>query len=335
MPDHPQHGDIEYLQRLSISHLATRILMSGVQLGVFETIGDESKTAIEIAKQTASSVRGTRMLLDCLVSFHLLEKSDHRYSLSSISSRYLRKSSPEYMAHLWEDEKILEQWNHLNQAIRSGNPLRKQGTLAEEAESFAGLARSLYVVQLESARTAARILTANSAAMNVLDVACGSGVWGIAIAEADTRSNIVAHDWPEILEITKGYVKQHHIEDQFTYLPGDLKIVDFGEDRFDLAILGNIIHSEGERSSKELLKRIYRSLKNSGRVAIIEIIPEDNRTGPQSSLIVALAMLLDTEEGDLFTRSQYESWLNETGFTRTQTLEIGLHSPMIVSHKNK
>jgi len=333
MSDHPQH-DIDYLQRLSISHLATRILMSGVQLRMFETIGDKSKTAIEIAEQTASSVRGIRMLLDSLVSFHLLEKSEQRYSLAPISSRYLLKSSPEYMAHLWEDENILEQWNQLNLAIRSGKPLRKKGTAEQEAESFAGLARSLYVVQWESAQAAARILTMNSARMNVLDVACGSGIWGIAIAETDPRSHIVAHDFPEILEITKGYVKQHQVEDQFTYLSGDLKDTDFGENRFDLAILGNIIHSEGERSSKELLKKIYRSLKNSGRVAIIEIIPDDNRTEPQSSLIVALAMLLDTEEGDLFTRSQYESWLNETGFGRTETFEINLHSPMIVSHKN-
>ncbi len=327
--------DIEYLQRLSISHLATRILMSGIQIGVFETIDDEGKTAIEIAQETESSVRGIRVLLDCLVSFHLLTKSNQRYHLAPLSSRYLRKNSAEYMGHLWEDESTLEQWNHLNDAIRSGKPLRKKGTPAEEAASFAGLARSLHVVHSQSAEKVAQILGAGDshAGIKVLDVACGSGIWGIAIAKADPQSRIVAHDLSEILEITKDYVKENHVEEQFSYLPGDLRVLEFGEDRYDLAILGNIIHFEGEPSSRALLKRIYRSLKDSGRIAIIDIIPHEDLTGPQSSLIMALAMLLDTEDGDLFTLSEYTQWLEESGFVRIETAEIGSHSPMIIAHK--
>jgi ubiquinone/menaquinone biosynthesis C-methylase UbiE len=328
-------SDIEYLQRLSISHLATRILMSGVQIGVFEAIGDQEKTASEVAKATSSSLRGIRMLLDCLVSFQLLAKADQRYRLTPISSRYLTKSSSEYMGHLWEDESSLQQWNHLNNAIRSGKPLRKKGTPAEEAASFDALARSLYVVQWKSAKAAAQLLCNRlQAGISVLDVACGSGVWSIALAEADPLSHIFAHDFPEVLEITKGYVKQHNVDEQFTYLPGDLKVVDFGKDRFDLAILGNIIHSEGEQSSRELLFRIHQSLKPYGTVAIIDIIPDKDRTGPQSSLIVALAMLLDTEEGDLFTLDQYRSWLTEAGFVHMETVEISMHSPLIIARKS-
>jgi len=335
MSDSHSHGDIEYLQRLAISHFATRILVSGVQIGVFEAVGDEGKTAIEIAEATTTSVRGIRMLLDCLVSFHLLKKSHQRYCPTPLSSRYLRKSSPEYMGYLWEDDSILEQWNHLNDAIRTGRPLRKRGTPAQEAAAFAGLARSLYVVNWKPAQKAAQILVAESspAGMQVFDVACGSGVWGIALAQTDAQSRIFAQDFPEILEITKGYVKHHNVEQQFTYLPGDLRIVDFGDGRFDLAILGNIVHSEGERFSRELLLRVHRSLKEAGRIAIIDIIPDEERTGPQSSLIIALAMLLDTEEGDLFTLSEYTRWLEEAGFAGIHTADIGSHSPMIIAFK--
>ena len=334
MSDHSEQKDIEYLQRLSISHFATRILMSGIQIGVFEAIGDGEKTADEIAGLTTSSVRGVRMLLDCLVSFHLLTKSNQRYRLAPISFRYLRKNSPEYMAHLWEEESTLEYWNHLNQVIRSGKPIRKKGSPAEEAASFDALARSLYVVQWKSAQIAAKMFCAPSdVKLNVLDVACGSGVWGIAIAEADPHARIVAHDFAEILEITKNYVTQHHVDEQFTYMAGDLSAIDFGESRFDLAILGNIVHSEGERSSRELFTRIHRSLKNSGRIAIIDILPDNERTGPQSSLIVALAMLLDTEEGDLFTLSEYTAWLTEAGFIGVETADISYHSPMILARK--
>ncbi|HSE41380.1 MAG TPA: methyltransferase [Acidobacteriota bacterium] len=327
-------SQIQYLQRLSISHIATRILMSGVQLGVFETIGGGKKTASEIAHDTSTSVRGMRILLDCLVSFQLLTKSDQRYSLSTISSQYLWKISPRYMGHLFEDERSLEQWNHMNEAIRSGKPLRKKETQDDEAALFSGLARSLSVVNWQPAQRVAKLLCIEHAGMKVLDVACGSGVWGIAIAQADPQSHITGHDLPAILKITQSCVKQQNVEDQFDYLPGDLRLVEFGESRFDVVILGNIVHSQGEKTSRELLHRVYRSLKDSGRVAIIDIVPDEDRTGPQASLIVALAMLLDSEEGDLFTLSEYTSWLREAGFHKIDTIDIGSHSPLIIGYKS-
>jgi ubiquinone/menaquinone biosynthesis C-methylase UbiE len=327
-------SQIQYLQRLSISHIATRILMSGVQLGVFEVIHHKQKTANEVAKETFTSDRGMRILLDCLVSFQLLTKSNQCYSLSAISSNYLLKSSPDYMGHLFEDEQSLVQWSHMNEAIRTGRPLRKKETLDEEAASFADLARSLSVVNWEPAQRTAKILCAENVGMNVLDVACGSGVWGIAIAQQDPKSHITAHDLPAILEITKGFVKQQNVENQFDYLAGDLRSVNFGESRFDLVILGNIVHSQGEAISRQLLQQMYRSLKNAGRIAIIDIIPNEDRTGPQASLIVALAMLLDTEKGDLFTLSEYREWLHDAGFVKIETIDIGSHSPLIIAHLN-
>lgn len=326
-------SEIEYLQQLAVSHLATRILLSGLQLGVFEQIGDEPKTAEEIAKRTNTSLRGIRILLDCLVSFHLLTKSGQRYSLNSISRRYLRKSSPDYMGHLWEDDGILPAWDRLNEAIRAGKPARKKGSAVQEAASFAPLAQSLHVVHWESAKRAARVLGARSNQMKVLDVACGSGVWGIAIAQTYPESKITAHDFPEILEITKAYAKQHGVEEQFQYVGGDLRTIEFGQSDFDVAILGNIVHSEGERFSRELFRRIHHALTESGTLIIVDIIPDEERTGPQSSLFVALAMLMDTEEGDLFTLSEYRNWLADAGFTQIQTADIGLHSPMIIAHK--
>jgi hypothetical protein len=44
-------------------------------------------------------------------------------------------------------------------------------------------------------------------------------------------------------------------------------------------------------------------------------------------------MLLDTEEGDLFTLSEYTQWLEQAGFVKIETAEIGSHSPMIIAYK--
>src|SRR5947209_20423306 len=104
--------------------------------------------------------------------------------------------------------------------------------------------------------------------MSVIDIACGSGIWGIAVAEADKEARITAQDFPGLFETTRAYLKRHGVEDRYDFLPGDLKEVDFGENRYDLALLGNIVHSEGEASSQDLFKRLYRALKPGGRMVI-------------------------------------------------------------------
>ena len=91
-----------------------------------------------------------------------------------------------------------------------------------------------------------------------------------------------------MFETTREYLKRHGVEDRYDFLPGDLKQVDFGEDRFDLALLGNIVHSEGERSSRDLFKRLRTALSPGGRLVIIDMVPNDERTGPPFALLCAL-----------------------------------------------
>lgn len=40
--------------------------------------------------------------------------------------------------------------------------------------------------------------------LRVVDVACGSGVWGIAVAEADQTARVTAQDFAAVLATTRG-----------------------------------------------------------------------------------------------------------------------------------
>ncbi len=113
-----------------------------------------------------------------------------------------------------------------------------------------------------------------------------------------------------------------------------MKEVDFGENRYDLALLGNIVHSEGEESSRDLFKRLYRALKSGGRVAIIDMIPNNERTGPPFALIFALNMLVNTEKGGTYTLEEYTRWLSDAGFKRVESADIQSHSPLIICYKD-
>ncbi len=324
----------ELLHQISFSFAPSRVLTTGVELGVFSHIAAGKKTAEAVARAARSSPRGMRMLLDALVAIELLSKKNSIYHLSPLAAKFLVRGLPDYAGFTMERADFSEPWRHLTKAVRTGKPFRQVENEKRAAEFFPVLVSTLHVTNREPARRAAEALEIQpGSALRVVDIACGSGVWGLAIADADPQARITAQDFAAMLPHTRKYVKRHGAEKRFDYLPGDLNRVDFGKARFDLALLGNIVHSEGERNSRRLFRRLCRALHPGGRIAIVDMIPNDTRTGPPFPVFFALNMLLNTRLGNTYTLAEYAEWLLDAGFERVETADIRSHSPLIIGYK--
>jgi len=151
------------------------------------------------------------------------------------------------------------------------------------------------------------------------------------MGETSPAARLTMNDFAPILEMTKAYFKRHGMEDRPEYLPGDLKTLDYGESKFDAAILGNIVHSEGESSSRDLFVRLHRAIRRGGRIAIFDMIPNDDRTGPVMPVTFALTMLLNTDAGGTFTFGEYKQWLEDSGFVDVRKVDVQAHSPLIMA----
>lgn len=326
----------EPLLRMSMSFASARVLSAGVQLDVFSHIAAGHKTAAEVAQAAVASERGMRRLLDALTMFQLLANRNGYYELTPLAAKFLVRGSSTYIGERLENDHLWESWGKLVEAVRTGKPVRRGEQEGALQQFYLKLARSLHVMNLGTARNAARVLGAGMThkGLRVVDVGCGSGVWSIAIAECDAEAHITLQDFPEVLDLTREYINRHGVEARCDFLPGNLKHVDFGEGRFDVALLGNILHLEGEISSRDLLKRLYRALTPGGRVIIMDVIPNNERTGPRFQIIFDLTMLLNTEVGGAFTLAEYSAWLAEAGFARVETADIGSHSPLIIGLKD-
>lgn len=326
----------EQLLQMSFSYAPSSILSAGVQLGIFSHIAEGNQTVAEISRAAGASERGTEMLLDALVSLQLLGKNSQQYELTPLSAEFLVRTRPNYLGEMMQTVRSFQAWNDLAEIVRTGQPPQKIEAKEAAEDFFPALVRGLHVINTQPARRTAEILGAGTThkGMSVIDVACGSGIWGIAVAEADKEARVTAQDFPGLFETTRHYLQRHNVEDRYDFLPGDLKEVDFGESRYDLALLGNIVHSEGEASSRELFKRLYRALKPGGRIVVIDMIPNDERTGPPFALIFALNMLINTEKGGTYTLEEYTRWLNDAGFKRVETADIQSHSPLIIAYKD-
>lgn len=332
----PEEGwTVADLLQMHLGFAPSRILTTALELNVFSHIAAGNRTVTELAGAAGTTERGMRMLLDALVGSQLLNKDSQEYQLTPIAAQCLVRNSPDYVGDMLDLDRIWASWSGLTETVRTGTPFRPVERQQEAEAFFPKLIRGLHVMNREPARRTAEALGAgrDRRGLQVVDVACGSGVWSIAIAQADKQARITAQDFPGVLDSTRAFLKRDGVEDRYDFLPGNLKEVDFGIERFDLALLGNIVHSEGEISSRDLFRRIHRALRPSGRMVVIDMIPNDDRTGPLFPLLFAINMLVNTEFGDTFTRAEYTRWIREAGFQRADAVDVSWHSPILIAQK--
>ncbi|MGH9037756.1 MAG: methyltransferase, partial [Acidimicrobiia bacterium] len=64
----------------------------------------------------------------------------------------------------------------------------------------------------------------------------------------------------------------------------------------------------------EILARVAGALPAGGRLVIMEIVPDNERTGPPLAVAFAAAMVVNTAGGDAHTAAEYRTWLADAGF---------------------
>jgi ubiquinone/menaquinone biosynthesis C-methylase UbiE len=183
-----------------------------------------------------------------------------------------------------------------------------------------------------SAQVLAKHLQLGSTPARVLDLAAGSGVWGIALAQSSPQVSVTAVDWPEVIPVTRKTVARFGLADRFSFVEGDLLQANFGTDH-TVATLGHILHSEGRERSRALLARTFAALAPSGTIAIAEFLVNPDRRGPIGGLLFAVNMLVNTDAGDTFSFEEISAWLTEAGFVDARTLDAPGPSPLVLATK--
>jgi ubiquinone/menaquinone biosynthesis C-methylase UbiE len=219
--------------------------------------------------------------------------------------------------------------------MRTGKPAEGGGAETPEAAAFfEELVGDIMPLAYPAARTLAEVLGVSRAtqSVSVLDLASGSGVWGIALAQASPHVRVTAVDWPSVLTVTRRIAGRHGVAGQFIDLGGDLFQVDFGKGH-SVATLGHILHMLGPEEDKALLKKTFHALAPGGTIAIAEFLVNDDRSGPLVPLTFAINMLLHTNKGNAYSFGEIRSWLEETGFVNARLQPAPGPSPLILAEK--
>jgi 2-polyprenyl-3-methyl-5-hydroxy-6-metoxy-1,4-benzoquinol methylase len=158
--------------------------------------------------------------------------------------------------------------------------------------------------------------------MNVLDIAAGHGLFGIAIAQRNPLARVTALDWADVLSVATGFAQKMGVADRHTALPGSAFTVEFGGP-YDVVLVTNFYHHFDMATCEGLTEKIFAALKPGGRCVTLDFVPNEDRVSPPPSASFAMTMLGSTVSGDAYTFKEYDAMFTKAGFASSvaHTLE--------------
>lgn len=329
----------ERILQFAWGYVPPLVLEAAIRNRVFDVLDGGPKTLSEVQTATGASSRGLSAIMNALVGLEFLAKdAQGRYSLTAESAAFLVSTKPSFMGGMIRhgSEDLIPKWLHLTEIVKSGKPANSVNQEGAGAEFFQNFVSDIFPTSYPSAQALAKELNFGEGGqpVRVLDLAAGSGVWGIALAQSSPRVRVTAVDWAVVLPVTRKTVEKFHLSDRFSFVEGDLLSADFGKDH-NVATLGHILHSEGEERSRKLLAKVFQALAPGGTIAIAEFLVDDDRKGPLNGLFFAVNMLVNTDNGNTYSFNEIGSWLGAAGFRDARTIPAPGPSPLILATKPK
>ena len=310
----------------------TEALRGAIELDVFTAIGEGATTAAAIAGRCEASERGTRILCDCLTTMGFLEKVGGEYRPTPDSAAFLDRRSPTYLgtvARFLGAPTMTEGLRDVASRVRDGGMFAEGGTLSPDHPVWVEFARSMAPLARLAEGAVADLAWRDGAVTKVLDVACGHGLYGLAVAERGENVEVAGLDWAPVLDVAIENARASRAGEHYRAIAGSAFEAELG-DGYDLVLLTNFLQLLGVADCERVLRRIHAAMRPGGRVLTLGFIPDESRVSPPTQAMFAMMMLGSTPEGDAYPFSAYENMFARAGFARSELAEIG-PSRMVVS----
>jgi len=318
----------------------TAALRTAIELDVFSAIGAGANTSAALAAKTGAAEKGVRILCDYLTVQGFLIKEQGRYALTQESAIFLDRKSAAClgsMAGFLGTGFAKSNFDSLTEAVRKGGSVWREGhdNTKPNDEFWVAFAKSMAPLTVPSAEFISGLLRAEEGKpTKVLDIAAGHGMYGITVARKNPEAEIVALDWPNVLQVAQENAKKFGVADRYSVRAGSAFETEMGSG-YDHVLLTNIFHHFDTAGCETLMRRVHEALKPGGKAITLEFVPNEDRVTPPVAASFSLVMLTNTDAGDAYTFSEYEKMFRNAGFAKSTLHPVPeMPQQVIVSEKS-
>lgn len=303
----------EALLGLMRGYQGAAILGAAAELNLFAVLGTKAMPVQVLSRKLAADPRALTILLDALTALRVLTKRGQNYLVArDVAPLLLEGSSQCVLPMIQHQANCLRRWAQLAESVRSGRPPARIHSLLGEAGDCASFIGAMHVVNASSAAKVIRGVRPLQF-QHLLDVGGASGTWTIEFLRACPTARATLFDLPPVIALAKHRLGAAKLLPRVRLVAGD-----YHRDQLpagaDLAWVSAIVHQNSRAQNRELFAKIHAALQPGGRIAVRDIIMEENRTMPAQGALFAVNMLVGTEAGGTFTFAELRDDLEAANF---------------------
>ena len=300
-----------------------QIIRVALELDVFSLLKNSPAVAETVARDCQCEVEGIRRILDYLTSISVLVKCGDYYSLSPEAATFLVRGKKTYAGDLVMDFIGPNPWGSMKESIRTGQPKNFDLDIHFAQDAWIESYRNVRISSSLQMWAEVGIDPERIDHLSILDIACGCAIKTLVLAQKSSNVKLTCLDRPLVLEAARDLAERWGVTTQVQYVPGDLLTTDFGEELYDVCLLGQITHYLTVEQNCDLYRRICRALVPNGTLVLD--VPMAMEGGDESSSFLSL-ILWANSGGRAYAFEEYRSWMLANGFKRINQLSARLLS---------
>jgi O-methyltransferase domain/Bacterial regulatory protein, arsR family len=331
----PPTNDDSAIWDIWLSQFRLPVVNVNVEVGTFKALSDEALTTAELAAQLGVDARALAMHLAALCSMGLVEKRLGKWRATHLARTWLHPQGAGFWGYFTRQIDVNETLGaRLLESLRTGKrpgqggenpgdvPTRpaewERGTMSQKAAE--GIANFMHAHSQAPALGAAAQGVFGELA-SLMDVGCGSGVYGIEIARAHPGLKVVLMDLKEMATEAQKFIDRAGVGHQVT-TAGVNMFTEQWPRGHDGHFFSNVFHDWSDETCCLLAQRSFEALPSGGRIFLNEILMDDDYTGPFPAAAFSLLMLVGTL-GKQYSLAEFREILGSAGFVDVEAVRTG------------
>ncbi|HZF46859.1 MAG TPA: methyltransferase [Sphingomonadaceae bacterium] len=305
------------------------IVNTAIEVGTFKALSDRALTTQELAARLGVDPRALAMHLAALCPMGFVEKRLGKWRATHLARTWLHPEATGFWgAFLGQIDRNDHLRKRLMESLRTGKR-PEQGTDQRPAgwengtmpqEVAANIAAFMQAHSQAPALGAARMPVFGELS-HLMDIGCGSGVYGIEIAKANPALTVTLMDLKEVAFEAAKYVEAANMGSRVS-----TTAINMFEQEWPRGAEGhffsNVFHDWPEETNLTLARKSFAALPSGGRIFLNEILMDDEYTGPYQAAAFSLLMLIGTL-GKQYSLAELRDILEQAGFVDVEAQRTG------------
>ena len=291
---------------------AARAIMAAAELGIYEAIGKNSKTADQISSACNTHSAATKHLLDALVGIGYLQWNNGNYTLKQKFHKWLLKESESNLVGKLRFQVLEWEWMaKLEDYVRTGKPLEMHGAMSPAQWQL--YQQGMRDLSINIAKEVAPKISLPRGATSMLDIGGSHGLFSIELCKRHSSLSSTIMELPEAIEAARAIARKYDTTDRINYVAGNALTDDLGKEKYHLVMINNVIHHFTNEQNLVLAKKIAGALRAGGVYAIGEFIRQSKPgEGGVSASTTGLFFSLTSSSGT-WSIEEMQAWQKSAG----------------------